>query len=197
MKKCKECGEEFFQYKTTQKFCIECAIKIGREKLDSDGWKKRKKVLEEKTETVKDCMIKLQKTINHIARLIDREQSCISCVGKVEQGGHYYPSGNNKNITFNLHNIHGQCVHCNMHLSANLIEYRLGLTARYGAEYTEYIESLRQVYKDLKHDKEELKIAHTKAYKILKELQRQGSVYTKREQQELREQYNKEIGIYK
>lgn len=211
LKKCK-CGNEFEQYRTTQKACIPCLIIISKKKIEKQEkkeWGIRKAALKKKygLETLTKVMNDLQKTINHIARLIDKDLPCISCfgkplynegigIGKVDHGGHYYPSGNNKTITFHLDNIHGQCIQCNDNLSGNLIEYRIGLINRYGIKYVEKIESLRLKYKRIRHSIVSIKETHTKAYKVLKELQRNNEAYTKLERIELREQYNKEIGIY-
>jgi hypothetical protein len=44
----------------------------------------------------------------------------------------FYPVGSYKNLRFNEHNVHKQCVHCNQHKHGNLIEYALNLPHRIG-----------------------------------------------------------------
>lgn len=66
-------------------------------------------------------------------RLRDQDQPCISC-GKYTtlQAGHFYSAGHHPETRFNEDNIHGQCVRCNMYLSANLIPYANNLRDKIG-----------------------------------------------------------------
>lgn len=63
---------------------------------------------------------------------------CISCqeLKPVKQmnAGHYYPKEPlaYRAVKFDLDNIHGQCIRCNRHLSANLIPYRANLLQKIG-----------------------------------------------------------------
>jgi hypothetical protein len=78
---------------------------------------------------------KAQTIFNKWIRERDKEKSCISCGGKVEQAGHYFSQKNYSGLRFDETNVHGQCVRCNMYLSGNLIEYGMGLVDRYGTTY--------------------------------------------------------------
>ena len=86
---------------------------------------------------------KAQVLFNGYIRLRDYKLGCISCqrpfVGKYD-AGHYRSVGAHPALRFNPYNNNGQCVHCNQHLSGNLVDYRIGLIAKIGLERVEYIE---------------------------------------------------------
>ena len=143
-KKCKQCQMIYQPTKPLQQVCsYECAIakaKAEREKKEAKEWNKRKKEQKEKLKTLTDWKKDLEREINAIVKLIDKGQTCISCGGSgKEQAGHYHSVGSNDSIRFNLDNIYGQCIHCNMHLSGNIIGYDLGLIEVYGKEYWNYV----------------------------------------------------------
>jgi len=86
---------------------------------------------------------KAQKAFNARIRERDKDKGCISCGGKVEQAGHYLSAGHHGVHRFNEKNVHGQCVRCNMYLSGNLINYRIGLVKRIGLQQVEILEGTR------------------------------------------------------
>lgn len=70
---------------------------------------------------------------------------CISCqkVKSVDQmcAGHYLSAGNNSVFRFDELNVNGQCnAYCNMFLSGNLVNYRMGLVNKIGKENVEWLE---------------------------------------------------------
>jgi len=72
-------------------------------------------------------------------RLRDRNQSCISCDAApgtyTDSAGHYFPQGSNKNIRFDLDNIHSQCwYNCNKKKAGNLSEYLPRLIKKIGQQ---------------------------------------------------------------
>lgn len=84
---------------------------------------------------------RLQDLINAKVRRRDSVNGyfiCISCqeLKPVKQmnAGHYYPKEPlaYRSVKFDLDNIHGQCIRCNRHLSANLIPYRANLLLKIG-----------------------------------------------------------------
>ena len=88
----------------------------------------------------------LQKTLRELLTLAvtnfhryirnrDKNKPCISC-GKYSklQAGHFYSAGMNPVVRFNEQNVHGQCLHCNFYLSANLLPYRENLIEKIGIE---------------------------------------------------------------
>ena len=81
-------------------------------------------------------------TTNFNAFIRDRDSGeysllfqCISCrayksIDKMN-AGHFYP-GTHSATKFDVDNVHGQCVRCNMHLHGNLIEYQKNLIPKIG-----------------------------------------------------------------
>lgn len=133
-----ECSIELIQSKTYQrKHEKEIRIQNAIEK---------KKILE-KLETHSDWLRKLQKVFNAYIRERDQNKPCISCqvslIGRKKDAGHFYSVGSYPNLRFNENNVHGQCVHCNQHLHANIHEYTINLPKRIGQEEFERLQSER------------------------------------------------------
>jgi hypothetical protein len=211
MKKCKKCGEKFVpKYNSFEKYCQEedCriagAIEIVANKKITDE-KKRKKdcgnekaVLKDKLMTLTDWQKLLEKPVNKICCLLDRDAGCISCNGKTTpQAGHYHSVKSNGSIRFNLNNLHLQDFNCNCKKGANTHQYDLGLIERYGKEYWEYVKfDIVAEYPLLKMAKHEYQEKINIANSIVKWLKLQNKTYSVKEMLELREKYNKQIGIY-
>lgn len=209
MKKCKVCGEQFSPSNSIQKVCsINCAIEFAKEKSEKEQvlvqkkekreWNNRKKELKEKVKTISDYQNDLQKEINKIVRLLDRNHSCISSGRPLKSdinAGHLFSRGAFPSIRFNLHNIWSQSVHDNQYLSGNFNGFRTRLIEKFGASYFEYIESLRAEYPSLKLSKDELVEAKLICKEIIKELEQEGYL-TDQERLEYRYKLNKRIGIY-
>lgn len=82
-----------------------------------------------------------ERHFNKFIRERDKSKGCISCPGgQVENAGHYLSAGHNAIFRFNEHNANGQCIHCNKHLHANLIRYRINLVKKIGVEKVEWLE---------------------------------------------------------
>jgi hypothetical protein len=85
-----------------------------------------------------------QVAINRYVCLRDYGKPCISCgqpmtdsgFSKLECG-HYRSRGAAKHLRFHLHNMNGQCHHCNQVLSGNREGFKLGLTSRIGQQKVE------------------------------------------------------------
>lgn len=101
---------------------------------------------------------KAQEAVNKAVRERDRELGCISrgCNGKVEHAGHYFAQGSNSALRFDMTNIHGSCVRCNLFLSGNLIKYRQGLVDRYGEQYVSTLEEKADLLHLKKWSRDEL-----------------------------------------
>jgi len=165
--KCKYHKVNFIPKYPFQKFCLsddECIkafnefVKAEKEKQRVKQWQKEKKVIKESLLTKSDCLNIAQKVFNTYIRLRDKGKNCISCksINYTSSCGHYYSSGNHKNVTFNEDNCHAQCwYYCNSKLSGNLIEYRKGLIDRIGVERLEHLDSIAKIEK--KYTIEELK----------------------------------------
>ena len=90
---------------------------------------------------------KATNVFNAFIRERDKNNSCISCNGKVEQAGHFYSGGHYPSLKFNENNVHGQCLRCNYYLSGNLNEYRKNLIKKIGLEAVQDLDSLAAYYK--------------------------------------------------
>jgi len=182
MPKCKQCKVKFNAKYFNQKYCmneINCikafneSVKELRSKQIQKAKIKEKKELKEKLMTKSDYMNIAQKVFNTFIRIRDKGKSCISCnsINYTSSCGHYYSSGNHKNLTFNEDNCHAQCwYNCNSNLSGNLIEYRKGLIVRIGLERLENLDNIAKV--ERKYSIDELKEI-IKTYKAkIKELEK-------------------------
>jgi len=149
------CSNRFTPRSITHKVCSgECGQKIA-EKISAE--KTRLETLEKKRESKnndRSYQLKLCETAcNALVRERDKDLPCISCGSDdsryrlsqgvyrtVWQAGHYKSVGSHPELRFNLDNIHKQCIYCNMELSGNQIQYRIGLVKKIGIERVEYLE---------------------------------------------------------
>ena len=188
MKKCRGCGEGFYQYNTIQKYCVKCAIKKGNEKKAKQNKKDQDTQIKGWIEELKDYKKILESNFNKLIRKIDGDLPCISCGRKgKKQAGHYHSVGSHPNIRYNAHNVHVQDYYCNVQLSSNREGYRAGLAERYNGEYAAYVDGLKGKA-ELRATRDELKEANKKVLKMLKTLDKQGI--------EARDYINQQIGFY-
>jgi hypothetical protein len=82
-----------------------------------------------------------QKIFNTYIRLRDKDKGCISCGGKVEHAGHFYPQGAYSALRFHEINVNGQDELCNCGKYGNLEEYEKGLIKRYGQKAVDELHS--------------------------------------------------------
>jgi hypothetical protein len=153
----------------------------------------------EKLKTLSDFQKDLQKEINTVVRLIDKDSQCISTLKPLNtkfDAGHMYSVGSNPAIRFHLDNIHAQSVYANQYLSGDQINYINGLSKVYGSEYKEYVLSLKGSLNDLKMNKDEIKEKIVIAKEIVKELKEENKTYSVAERLFLRAKYNQVLGIY-
>lgn len=101
--------------------------------------KVRKEKLKSRADHLKDTQI----AFNAWVRERDADQPCISC-GRHHQGkydaGHYRTVGSNPALRFEPLNCHRQCSPCNTQLSGNIVNYRIALIKRIGAEQVDWLE---------------------------------------------------------
>jgi len=133
-------------------FChIEHVIAYSSEKARKSGVKAQAKADKAQRVRVKEGDIrhqhKLTQTIvNRLCLLLDQGLPCISC-GRSDQGGrmrnagHFKSRGSSSGLRYDLRNLHGQCVHCNLYQSGNVEGYRQGLLTRYGSDILEYLDT--------------------------------------------------------
>lgn len=151
-KKCKNpaCGISFPPQRLGQAVCSPTcglAIKdVNRERarrslaqIERKEIKVRKEKLKSRADHLKDTQI----AFNAWVRERDAELPCISC-GRHHQGkydaGHYRTVGSNPALRFEPLNCHKQCSPCNTQLSGDIVNYRINLVQKIGAEAVAWIE---------------------------------------------------------
>lgn len=196
---CRRCKSEFEPYLRNgiviSRLCIKCVVLKNKEQM-------KKKQLQLQREAKKELLTHsdyqnlLQKQINKLVRIIDVDFPCIARdtrKGKMN-AGHYFSVGSNNSLRFNLHNIHKQSEYSNKYNHGDAIMYLIGIKKRYGIDYANYLLSLPELYPYIKLTIPELieKIEIVK--KIIREHKSEN--LKKTEIIEIREKYNKIIGIY-
>jgi len=147
-------------YSSTKQVCsVPCAIAWGREKEAKKRNKAHQKDKKELRDNDRSFQLKKAQTLfNSFIRLRDKREGCISCTnpfGDKYDAGHYRSTGAHPELRFNEYNNNGQCVHCNQHLSGNLVDYRIQLIKKIGVGKVEWIEG--------SHDRPKLTIDDIKA----------------------------------
>ena len=159
-KRCPSCRVMFAPARTSQAVCgeIECAIVHGQSekgraiagKALAEVGRRDIKVRKEKLKSRADHLKDAQVAFNAWVRARDAELPCISC-GRHHQGkydaGHYRTVGSNPALRFEPLNCHRQCSPCNTQLSGNIVNYRIELVRRIGAEAVEWLEGPHEAKK--------------------------------------------------
>lgn len=151
-KKCKNpaCGISFPPQRLGQAVCSPMcglAIKdVNREKARkalSQIERKEIKVRKEKLKNRADHMQETQVVFNEWIRLRDAALPCVSC-GRHHEGqyhaGHYRTVGANPELRFEPLNAWKQCAPCNNHKSGDIVNYRITLVQRIGADKVAWLE---------------------------------------------------------
>lgn len=196
---CPDCLADFLFGTDAGKLIMQKSI-IPKAKTANNKIKRQeRKELKEKIKTRSDYERELQKEINTIVRLIDKGFVCISTgkpLNAKYDAGHMRSVGSNPALRFNLFNIYAQSVHANQYLSGDQINFMKGIEKHYGKDVLEKTMQLSIVYPYLKLPTETIKEFTYKARSIVKWLKLQERTYDATERIELRERFNKEIGIY-
>ena len=150
-KRCKVCKAMFTPARDFQAVCgeIACAIahapanQVRARKALADIERKEIKVRKEKLKSRADHLKDTQIAFNAWVRERDAELPCISC-GRYHQGkydaGHYRTVGSNPALRFEPLNCHRQCSPCNTHKSGDIVNYRIELVKRIGADKVNWLE---------------------------------------------------------
>ncbi|MFD2641836.1 recombination protein NinG [Pseudomonas japonica] len=171
-KTCKSCGEKFTpSFNSTQ---VVCSPKCALDHAPANQEKARKAIAQRERRAVQvrkqklksraDYVREVQTVFNQWVRLRDADLPCISC-GRHHQGqyhaGHYRTVGANPELRFEPLNVHKQCAPCNNHKSGDIVNYRINLVRRIGAEAIAFLEgpheARRYTIEDLKALKAEYK----------------------------------------
>lgn len=149
-KKCRHCRNEFTPSKPLQVACsIPCALSLTRAKQERERKsvaameRKEIRAAKQRLKTRADYMREAQAAFNAWVRERDRDLPCISC-GRFHQGqwhaGHYRTVGGNPELRFHPLNCHRQCAPCNNHKSGDIVNYRINLVAKIGADRVAWLE---------------------------------------------------------
>lgn len=173
-KKCQNaaCGAKFVPQRLGQRVCSPaCALAtkdVHQERARKSIAERERREIKARKEQLKsraDHLKEAQQAFNEYIRLRDAEKPCISCdrhhKGKYD-AGHYRSVGACPELRFDEDNVHKQCSPCNTQLSGNILEYRIRLIQRIGADRVERLEG---PHAPLKLEIEEIKAikAHYRA----------------------------------
>ena len=161
---CWQCGLAIADQPANQKKARKAISELGRQEL---------RAARERIKPKGDYMREAQAAFNAWIRERDRLLPCISC-GRHHQGkydaGHYRTVGSNPALRFEPMNCHKQCVPCNQHKSGNIVEYRINLVQRIGADAVAWLEGPHEPKKYTIEDLQQIK-AHYRA--LLRDLKKQ------------------------
>lgn len=144
------CGSTFTPTRSFQKWCSpDCAVVLARQAQEKQRKsfaqrerreiKVRKEKLKGRVEHLKDA----QTAFNAWIRERDIGLPCVSC-GRHHNGqwhaGHYRSVGGHPELRFEPLNAARQCAPCNTHKSGDLVNYRIELVRRIGAEKVAWLE---------------------------------------------------------
>lgn len=143
-RRCAICRAPFEPRSMTHKVCSgDCGVALAQR----DRTAKERKETRERKQALKsraDWERETQIAVNAYVRMVrDAEKPCISC-GRWHDGqwhaGHYLSRGARPGLRYVEANIAKQCMPCNVHLSGNQVNFRLGLIARIGVAAVEALE---------------------------------------------------------
>jgi hypothetical protein len=151
-KKCKNptCGISFPPQRLGQAVCSpKCGLAIkhvneekARKSLADIG-RKEIRAAKERIKPKGQYMKEAQTAFNAWIRERDASLPCISC-NRHHQGkydaGHYRTVGSNPALRFEPLNCHRQCSPCNTHKSGDIVNYRIELVKRIGADKVDWLE---------------------------------------------------------
>jgi hypothetical protein len=119
-----------------------CAVKTVKEAKQRKR-KRETKAARDRLKTRSEWAKEAQTAFNAWVRERDYGEPCISCQRHHKgqyHAGHYRTVGACPELRFEPLNCAKQCSVCNLHLSGNLIEYRINLVKKIGAEKVEWLE---------------------------------------------------------
>ncbi|MCP1446415.1 hypothetical protein J3D54_005547 [Pseudomonas sp. GGS8] len=184
-KKCKNpaCGVSFKpSFSTAQKVCswaCGLAIKdVNQEKARKSLAQIERKEIKARKERLKsraDHTRETQVVFNEWIRLRDAALPCVSC-GRHHEGqyhaGHYRTVGANPELRFEPLNVWKQCAPCNNHKSGDIVNYRIELVKRIGADKVDWLEG---PHEPKRYTIEELKTIKAEYRAKTKELKREAA----------------------
>lgn len=156
---CYSCYPTWLYSTDVGKLEIEKATLKAKKQIEAKK-RKEKSELKESLKSISKIISEIKPIFQKYIRLRDKDLPCISCGNKNPAdwcGSHYFPAGVYSGLIFDERNCHGACnSYCNMYLSGNLVNYRIGLIERYGEEYVLKLEQDSLNLKQYKYTREEL-----------------------------------------
>lgn len=182
-KKCavRTCRAPFVPSRPFQTWCSpECAVVIAKAKQEKQRLaieqRERREIraAKERIKSRADHMKEAQAAFNAWIRERDRLLPCISC-GRHHQGqwhaGHYRTVGASPELRFEPLNVHKQCAPCNNHKSGDILNYRINLVAKIGADQVAWLEG---PHEPKKYSIEDLKAIKAKYLAMVRELKKEA-----------------------
>jgi len=190
------CYSDFLLKTEPGKLIMQKAMLKGKSIVKKEIVKKVKTETREQKDKIKDWSKELQKKINIIVRLIDKDLPCLATqrIAKQFHAGHVFARGGNQTIRFNLHNIHRQSAQSN-HFQNDDGLLREGVVREYGIEYMTFISELRRT-PALNYSNEDYHQFYKKASHIVLRLQKLDVSYDNLNRLIQRDKINHELGIY-
>lgn len=149
-KKCRICRRTFAPISSMAKVCsVPCSLELVRQdkaRKEARAQREERKSLRERMEKAKtrgQHLRQLQVAFNAWIRARDAGQPCLACKrhhGGQCHAGHYRSVGSCPELRFEPDNVHMVCQPCNVHLSGNLIQMRLGMIEKIGLARVEWLE---------------------------------------------------------
>jgi hypothetical protein len=151
-KRCAACRDVFMPARSMQRVCsVACSIALAekqRAQKAARAAKAEKQSMRERIEKAKtrgEHLKELQAAFNAWIRMRDAGLPCISCGRPASwkgqwDAGHYLSRGSSPATRFDPSNVAKQCDPCNVHLSGNLVLFRIGLIQRVGLAEVERLE---------------------------------------------------------
>ena len=171
-RKCSNCGASFLQSRIGQQVCGHACAQSFARKIREQQERKEDKARKQALKTRQDHLREAQAAFNAFIRARDADAPCISC-GRFHTGsydaGHYRSVGAQPALRFDENNVHKQCVPCNQHKGGNVVEYRIRLIAKIGAEAVSLLEIEHEPAKYSIEDAQRIKAVYKQKLKALKE----------------------------
>lgn len=175
LKHCPHCNQDLLidQFTSSRaKTCIPChrIVQLEQRQAMTERSLARTKIIKRKTVTIislKQLHKQTQTVVNAYVRERDKDLPCISC-GKFTklEAGHYWNMGNNRALRYNLDNLNGQCVPCNRWGHGNLLEYRINLVKKIGADRVQWLDDHHK--DNFKWTREELELKRAEIKNLMK-----------------------------
>lgn len=150
--------------------------KMARKSIDQRN-RRELRVAQERIKPRSEHLREAQAAFNEYIRLRDAREPCISC-GRHHDGqyhaGHYRTVGANPELRFDEDNVHKQCAPCNNHKSGDIVNYRINLVAKIGAERVARLEG---PHEPLKLSLEDIKALKAKYRALVREMKKATENY--------------------